>query len=210
MTRLAHLAPEPFNQIISQLNTLELTALWLCGDLKLNWRLSKGKAAQTVAIRWSDHSTSLFPSFLAELDGLQAFSLMDHSFSRRNRLTWRHLVMLNRNVRFLQIRADSSMSAFAKLWSMYPQRFPYLETMSILYHIVNTQLNIVIPNTVTDLEIFSFANMGADKVTGTPMSLNWLPNSLTKLHYEGDFFTRDGCRFPPKLRGLKIHTNFIS
>jgi hypothetical protein len=198
MSHLLDLAPEPFAGIISLLDTNQWTSLWLCGDSRMIWRLSKGRAVREVAFEWCRYSACSWRSHVHQLDGLESFSLTRPRISTIGCLTGLHLTSLSRNLKKLELSGVLSLDALNELDSKSPGHFLHLETLHISGCIDIGCLKFQIPETVTDLKLFP------SKAPFGELSLSTLPRNLIRLWCRADDLKTAGSRFPESLRSIKI------
>jgi hypothetical protein len=198
MSRIFELASEPFNEVISQLDTLEWTALWICGDKRMNWKLGKGKAVCKMVLEWPTFSRCPWPSQVIELAGLQSFSLFNERDAAKNVLSGLQLSTLSRHLEVLNLKSDSSLDAFHDLHSLHPGHFQRLERLSLKFRTrpVNLNFQLLLPQTLTDLELFR--RSAAPKCNIPSPSL--LPPSLKSLTLYGVEVELDGHSFPKNLK----------
>jgi hypothetical protein len=198
MTHWIDLASEPFNEIISNLNTRDCTALWLSGDSKMQWKLSIGKAIREINIEWTRSSRCLWPSHLVLLAGLESFRL---NCSRK--LPTRHsnadfLATLPRNLKELVLNFGSSAIAFQTHLTSSGSHFIHLETLYLTIGSDLKELELEIPRTVTNLTITS------KRRSKIVLPLSSLPSGLIHLTCQLNMLEIGTLRFPTSIKTLDL------
>jgi hypothetical protein len=197
MSNLLDLAAEPFSDVISLLDTIALVKLWLCGNVRLQWRLGKGKAVREMSLDWRNVSEYVWPPLIIELAGLTSFSLSCGFSKPVSFLLGHHLSTLSRNLKKLFLQIDSSLQAFQELHSTIPDHFHCLETLHLSSMSVSNRIEIKIPATVTDLSLSSNRALGTFPLSCLPPNLIKLRASVQELEI-GDF------RFPSTLTSIQL------
>jgi hypothetical protein len=231
MSDLLNLASEPFGDIVSYLNTHEWTTLWLCGNVRLRWRLSKGRAVRNMVLEFHHPNKWNWPSHIAELDGLETFVLKSRFVTLVPQLHALHLAILTHNLKKLVLDCSSAGTAMKELMSSSPQHFPYLETLCITMYPFQPEYQadkqairrttfadrntnqshglFEIPLTVTDLKILNSHSSSKSRRGVVKVFLSKLPPYLTNFECPGGIFViEDGHRFPSTLKSLKL--DFLS
>jgi hypothetical protein len=201
MAALFNLAPEQFGEVASYLNTQECTALWLCGDVRVQWRLSKGKAMRKMVLRWRFNSKCLWPSQIIEFDGLEAFSFIQRNVGSEKRLTGHHLSTLSRDLKKLELDCDQGMEALNELYELNKSHFRDLEKLSFRRSTKNL-VECHLPRT-KDLSI-SLPQLDSS----LPLSI--LPSNLTRLYCLAGVMEIGKSKFPPGLTSLELHFSMSS
>jgi hypothetical protein len=201
MSGILDLALEPLAEVIMYLNTHEWTKVWLCGDLKLQWKMGKGKAVRNMVIKWNETSKRVWPSQIIHLDGLQSFSYICPSRGPDEHFSVLHLSTLSSNLKKLVLVGDWCVKAFEQLCSANRYHFRKLETLSLSYYKHIDRIEFEIPRTVTDLAINACCPATSK---GSNMALSLLPPHLTRLAYRDLSFESGGFRFPSTLQSLEL------
>jgi hypothetical protein len=199
MAGILDLASEPFAAIISCLDTRDWTGLWLCGDLRLCWRLGKGKAVLDLTIKWSEPSKSLWPSQIRQLDGLASFSFHNSSSDTYRRFTGLHLTTVSQNLEKLELKCDDALYALNELHSIKGPHFLQLQTLDINFTSSYDGIGIEfkLPSTLTSLKFF-------DSLQNHSLSLSVLPPYLVHLSINVKSLVIDQIRFPETLKSLEL------
>jgi hypothetical protein len=203
--KIVALASEPFNEIISYLDTHEWIALWICGDLRMNWRLGKGKAVRKMEVVWSQTKQGRWPFQAIELDGLESFSFCRYENGPLLTLSSLYLALLNRNLKKLELKCGSSLDAFSELMMTSYNHFPHLEVLSLSGFTASSQFEMLsgcIPSNLKELKIHG------NQVSYGTLSLSSLPKSLTKMDCNLDELKvtpESDCRFPESLKTLTLN-----
>jgi hypothetical protein len=196
MSEFLDLTPETLAEVISYLDTEEWTALWLCGDLKMQWKLGKGKAVREMAISWMETSKCLWPSQIKYLDGLQSFSYYRPFRLHTERFSGLHLSKLSPNLKKLVLNCKSSLEALDQLLSVDPDHFQALETLYLSNSLHDRRVDFVIPKTVTDLRISVQSSLC--------LPLSVLPPNLIKLYCLVGSLEVGSSRFPETLQSIEL------
>jgi hypothetical protein len=204
MSRILDLASEPFNEVISYLDTLEWTALWICGDLRLNYMLGKGRAVRKMEIEWSTFSRRPWPSQVIELAGLESFSLSCVLSRFLVPLSGLQLSTLSRNLKKLKLDCASSLGVLDDFHSTHPGHFQHLQTLRLKFCSDIGTIQSDFPATLTDLGLSN--TYGASCIL--PLSL--LPPNLTRLFLKDVNFKAAGdSRFPETLKTLELEVEAL-
>jgi hypothetical protein len=204
MSGLLDLASEPFAELVSFLGTRGWLGLWLCGDVRLQWKLGRGKGVREMVIGSSETSNGLWPSQINHLDGLMSFCIIRSTSSPYLGPTSLELSNLSQNLKKLVLESKSSLEAFQALESLNQPHFVHLETLHLKYESTMKRIEFKIPRTVTDLKIRAFYYDSSDKVLSLPLSS--LPPNLVKLDCAIRSFEvcGDDERFPSTLQILEV------
>jgi hypothetical protein len=195
MTRILDLAIEPFSQIISLITYRDLTALWLCGDMGLDWRLSIGKTVREVRFTWLQNSKQNWPPLVSEFHGLEKFVYISVYGAPDSGLKGHHLSTLSQDLKILNLKCDSSLEAFRELQVANPSHFRRLSDLQLRFQSNPRGWNFQFPRTLTKLSL-----EGPEE----PLSLSWLPQDLTHLSCEMKTIEMGESKFPPSLVSLSL------
>jgi hypothetical protein len=192
------LAPESFDQIIAYLNNHEKINLWICGDLKLHWRLSTGRAIRKMAVKWSYWSKCLWPSQIIKLEGLEIFSFNNLNAESDKQLSDVHLSTLSRNLKELNLECIAPLPALNRLYSVNPCPFPSLRSLNLRVGVGNNPFEFEIPSTVTELGVWS------PRRATIQLPLSCLSPNLTKLEATVTNLELGNLRFPKTLNTIRL------
>jgi hypothetical protein len=199
MSDILDLPPETLAEVVSYLNTHECTALWLCGDLRLQYKLGKGKAVRKMVVKWKSSSSCPWPSQITHFDGLQSFSLEYDVYTEENRSLNLHLSNLAPKLKKLELIFKSSIALLEQLCLV--QDFQNLETLYLSKSPNEGRINFEIPRNVTDLKI----SPTGLQPNGLCLPLSLLPPRLTRLTFlRGTLDFGFSNKFPETLEYLEI------
>jgi hypothetical protein len=157
-------------------------------------RLGEGKAAREVRVRWIEGSSGPWPSQIRHFAGLESFSIFQDEGALNLALTAAHLATLNRNLKKLDLQADS-------------QGIPTLASHLHMSTMV-ASLAAKLPDGLLALEVDGDEFLGWNHEV-----VQRLPRSLTKLHSDNtvkpipDHMESFKASLPPNLTSLKVSTD---
>jgi hypothetical protein len=198
MTLFLDLAPEPFSQILSYLNTRELINLWRCGDLAMEWRLSKGKAARNVRFDFTKTSKHNWPSIASQFCGLEQFSYISSHDAPDCGLKGHHLATLPQDLKKLYLDCESALRAFRELQMANPSHFRSIPDLFLRFKNNKLCLDFEMPRNLKSLALTDYHQ------TSLSLPISVLPKGLTHLFCYIKTLEMDESMFPSSLVDLHL------